>query len=69
MYSSTLVCFKIIYFITLKFLNSKIPIDVFGICEKNQGGANFIVCPRAQNCLATPLVYDLLRLIVPQKLI
>ena len=33
------------------------PIDVFGICEKNKPGrgANFIVRPRAQNCLATPL--------------
>src|SRR6218665_63452 len=53
-YSNTLVCFK--YFILLN-LHSKIPIEVFGICEKNkpERGANFIVRPREQNCLVTPL--------------
>src|SRR6218665_1145303 len=53
-YSNTLVCFKIFHLLNL---HSKIPIDVFGICEKNKPGrgANFTVRPRTQNCLATPL--------------
>src|SRR6218665_3202449 len=42
-YSNTLVCLKMFHFI--KFI-SKIPIDVFGICEKiSQGGRQFHSSP------------------------
>ena len=43
--------------------------DVFGICEKNEPGrgANFIVRPRAQNCIATPLIFHVLKFLFPLK--
>src|SRR6218665_300737 len=56
MHSNTLVCFKIFHFIKFTFQNSNRCIWN-RLCEKNKPGrgANFIVRPRAQNSLATPL--------------
>ena len=56
MYSNTLVCFKIFHFTKFTFQNPNRCIWNRPMWKnKPVRGANFIVRPRAQNCLATPL--------------
>ena len=54
-YSNTLVCFKIFHFIKFTFQNRNR--CIWNMWKNKPGrGAIFIFCPRAQNCLATPLL-------------
>jgi len=52
MYSETLICFELLYFIKILKAQS---LYLENVKNEPWRGANFIVRPRAQNCLATPL--------------
>jgi len=53
-YSETVICFELFYLIEIKILKAQ-SIYLENFKNETWRGANFIIRPQAQNCLATPL--------------